>query len=622
MEALTIRPNCILICRTAACLLLFVTLSLSAVFGGDRETEMFSKGYEYLFSFKPDKAAETFRAFLREFPHSSARDAAQFWLGKALIALESYTEAEQLFLDIKRGFPESPFLSFIDSELAEIAKARSSVTVKDGQGTAPAAENVPSDDAYSSEEKDQRIAQVIDDRDRMRALLEEEKKAIRDHQLRISDLETKESLLRKQYAEAEAKLQKIADMENTLRQIRDERDRLLSEAERLQTEKSRSEIDLEQKRELPGSSDQKLHTRDSLLLKISELEQQVWQKEAELSDAKKVQENIRREAEQERKSAEALRADIARLSQIELIFKELWRSYEEVTSDTDQNSAMLREKITKNEERQTKIITNTLPHLTEQSTAVEQPPLPNQEGQLSLQPDSPQDEFLLIRGKVYTLPQIIHAVSASDHAIEKLGIQEPIWRTGNPLDDFINEQLLSEEAARSGAMLDEKGYQETANYYKLAADEADYLRRLLIIGNFIEKTYEYAAPDLSVEILAVDYKKGRSSQKTVTAADLQKAARSGMSFEDIQKTYRDSVQFSRLRVDEFKALYKDKSQIIGKLNFLSEETAVIWSDKGYMVIKPISGRKQFDLFAGFPKDEEEKISSFLSVYIAELRKGM
>ena len=88
----------------------------------------------------------------------------------------------------------------------------------------------------------------------------------------------------------------------------------------------------------------------------------------------------------------------------------------------------------------------------------------------------------------------------------------------------------------------------------------------------------------------------------MTAADLQKAARSGMSFEEIQKTYRDSVQFSRLRVDEFKSLYKDKIQIIGKLNFLSEETAVIWSDKGYMVIKPISGRKQFDPFVGFPKD--------------------
>jgi hypothetical protein len=621
MEALTMQPNCINICRSAACFLLFLALSLSPVFAADRETDMFSKGYEYLFSFKPDKAAETFRAFLREFPHSSARDAAQFWLGKALIALGSYAEAEQLFLDIKRRFPESPFLSFIDNELTDIAKARSSITGKDGRETAAAAENVQSDDEHKAAEKDRRIEQVIEERDRMRALLEEEKKAVREHQLRISDLETKESLLRKQYAEAEAKLQRIADMENSLRQIRDERGKLLSEAEKLLTEKNRTEIDSAQSREQPDNSDQKRHARDSLLLKISELEHQVWQKEAELSEVNKAQENLRREAEQEKKSTDALRAEITRLHQIELIFKELWQSYEEVISDADQNSAIRREKITEHEARQPEI-TNALPQLKEQSTAGEQSPLPLQEGRLSFQPDSAQNEVLLIRGKAYTLAQIIHAVSVSEHAMEKLGIREPIWRTGNPLDDFINEQLLSDEASRSGAMPDEKECQEAVNHYNLAADEADYLRKLMIIGSFIEKTYKDAAPELSIEILTVHYKNGTSSQKTVTAADLQKAARSGMSFEEIQKKYRDSVTFSRLRVDEFKSRYKDKRQIIGKLNFLSEETAVIWSEKGYMVIKPIAGHRQFDLFVGFPKEGEEEIRSFLSGYIAELRKSM
>ena len=601
--------------------MLFLALSLSPVFAADRETEMFSKGYEYLFSFKPDKAAETFRAFLREFPHSSARDAAQFWLGRALIALGSYTEAEQMFLDIKRGFPDSPFVSFIDNELAETARARSSVMEKDGKEIAPAAETVRSDDEHRAAEKDRRIAQVIEERDRMRALLEEEKKAVREHQLHISDLETKESLLRKQYAEAEAKVQRIADMENALRQIGDERGRLLSEAEKLRTEKDRTEIDSDQRREQPDNSDQKRHAHDSLLLKISELEHQVWQKEAELSEVKKVQENLRREAEQERKSTDVLRAEITRLHHIELIFKELWKSYEEVLSDTDQNSTLRRERITENEARQREI-TNALPQFKEHSTAGEQSPLPRHEGQLSFQPDSAQNDVLLIRGKAYTLPQVMHAASVSEHAMEKLGIREPIWRTGNPLDDFMNEQLLIEEAARSGATPDEKRYQETVNHYKLSADEADYLRRLLIIGSFIEKTYKDAAPELSVEILTVRYKNGTSSQKTVTAADLQKAARSGMSFEEIQRTNRDSVTFSRLRVDEFKSRYKDKSQIIGKLNFPNEETAVIWSEEGYMVIKPISGHKLFDPFAGFPKEEEEEIRSFLSGYIAELRKNM
>ena len=563
MKASAKRQNGILFYRTAACLLLFLTLSLSHVFAADREVEMFTKGYQYLFSFNPDMAAQTFREFLREFPRSSARDAAQFWLGKALIALGSYAEAEQMFLAISREFPESPFLSFIDNELAEVAKARYYVTGKGRSVTVPGAENLQSENERSATEKDRQAAQSPD-----------------------------------------------------------ERDHLISEAEKTLTEKNRTEIDADRRSELPGNADQKQHARDSLLLKITELEEQIWQKEAALSDAKKVQENSRREAEQERKIADALRADIARLSQIELIFKELWGSYEEVISDADQTAAILRENKITGYDKQPPEMKTDLPHLAEQSTAGEQSPLLLQEGQPSFQSDSAQNEILLIRGKTYTLPQIIHDVSASQHTIEKLGIQEPVWRTGNPIDDFINEQLLSEEAANSGAMLDEKKYQKKVSQYKLAADEADYLRKLMIIGIFIDKTYRDPAAELFIEILTVEYQNETASQKAMTAADLQKAAKSGISFEDIQKTHHESVIFSRMSVDEFTSRYRNKSQIIGKLNFLTEETAVMWSEKGYMVIKPITGHKQIDPFAELPKEEEDKIRSFLSGYIADLRKNM
>jgi len=561
MEASTIRPDCMFICRAAACFLLFFALSLSSVFAADRETEMFTKGYEYLFSFKPDKAAQTFREFLKEFPRSPARDAAQFWLGKALIALESYAEAEQMFLDIQQDFPESPFLPFIDNELAEIAEARSSVTGKDTRKSSPA-ENVRSGTEQKTAEEDRRIAQVL-------------------------------------Y----------------------ERDKLLFEAEKLRTEKNSTEMAADRPREQPGNLDQQQHARDSLLLKISELEQQVWQKDAELAEAKRIQENIRREAEQERKTADSLRADVSRLSQVELIFKELWRSYEEVISDADQHSDLLREhKITGNNEQPE--ISTSLPQFAGQSTEGAQSRLPHQESQLPFAADPVQTEVLFIRGKAYTFPQIIHSVAASEHALEKLGIQEPVWRTGNPLDDFINELLLSEEAAKSGAIPDEKEYRERVSHYNLDADEADYLKKLMIIGSFIGKTYMDAASELFIEILTVDYTDDTSSQNTVTATDLQKAARSGISFEEIQKTHRDSIKFSRLHVDEFTARYKDKSQIIGKLNFLTEETAVMWSEKGYMVIKPLASRKQFDPFIVITQEEEEEIRSFLSGYIAELRENM
>ncbi len=600
--------------------MLFLVLSLATVVAADREAEMFTKGYEYLLSFNPDRAAETFRAFLREFPKSSARDAAQFWLGKALIALGSYGEAHELFLDLERNFPESPFLSFVDDGLAEIAEAWSSVAAQDRSDSLADGKVRPANEREAAE-RDRRITQITDERDRMRALLEDEKKAVREQRLRIADLEAREAALKIQSADAEAKLQQISGLENSLRQTRDEWDRLFAEAETLRMEKISTYNATDLNKELPNSSEEKQQTRDDLLLKVSELERQVWQKEAELSEAKIVQENMRREVEQERKKTDALRSDIARLSQIELIFQELWHSYEEVISDADRVSAMQRERTAAYEERKPDAI-KAVPEIKESNTISKHISLPTREQQESRQANSSENEVLLIRGKEYTIQQLLHAVAVSKRTIEKLGIPEPIWRKGNPLDDFINEQLISEEAARSNVRPDDKEYQEMVIRYRLTSDEADYLKKLINIGNFIDKTYKKPAPAVSVEILTVNYQNGSSSQKMVTAADLQKASRSGMSFEDIQKTYGDSVKFSCLSGDEFRTRYKDGSQIIEKLNYLNEETAVIWSEDGFMVIKPMPFQMQFNPFTGFQKEEEEEIRAFLSGHIAKLREGM
>src|SRR4030065_1377362 len=62
-----------------------------------QEFELFEQGYEYYLSYQPEKAAETFRIFLKEFPLSSAKDAAMFWLGKSLIQLKSFSEEKEVF---------------------------------------------------------------------------------------------------------------------------------------------------------------------------------------------------------------------------------------------------------------------------------------------------------------------------------------------------------------------------------------------------------------------------------------------------------------------------------------------------------------------------------------------
>src|SRR5512139_3777635 len=105
--------------KLKATLLLLSLLIISVVDAGaaSREVELFDRGYEYYLSYQPERAVETLRQFLQEFPGSPSRDAALFWLGKSLVQLKSPEEARLAFLEIKERFPESPFMSHLEKEL-------------------------------------------------------------------------------------------------------------------------------------------------------------------------------------------------------------------------------------------------------------------------------------------------------------------------------------------------------------------------------------------------------------------------------------------------------------------------------------------------------------------------
>lgn len=113
-------------------LFLAVLLTVADTFASNREFELFDKGYEYYLSYKPEKAVETFTLFLNEFPRSSARDAALFWLGKSFLQLKSLEKAEEMFSSIKREFPESPFLPYAERESAGLGKAETAPPVAEG----------------------------------------------------------------------------------------------------------------------------------------------------------------------------------------------------------------------------------------------------------------------------------------------------------------------------------------------------------------------------------------------------------------------------------------------------------------------------------------------------------
>jgi hypothetical protein len=99
----------------------FTLLVSSLLFHGraeasSREFQLFDHAYDSYLSYRPEEAVEGCRLFLKEFPDSSAKDAALYWLGKSLLRTHSLSEANKTFAVLAEQFPESPFIRYIPKE--------------------------------------------------------------------------------------------------------------------------------------------------------------------------------------------------------------------------------------------------------------------------------------------------------------------------------------------------------------------------------------------------------------------------------------------------------------------------------------------------------------------------
>ncbi len=668
--------------------------------GTERETELFNKGYEYLFSYKPDKAAETFRTFLKEFPDSSARDAAMFWLGKTLISMKLYSEAELTFQAIQKEFPDSPFIAFIEIEMKEIIRVRSAESGKDPAKAADLQKDIVS--KQSAEKKtgapDSKPAQPADEIEKIEALLAEERRTNHDHQLRIADLESREAQLRKQKDELEARITGLSELEKKLKDATDERDRLITRLAQMNTVKSRQEKDVAEGGQTGGL--EKIidsGSGEAMRLRLSQLEVLTEDQGKELSRAREEQEHLKQLIAAEKKSSAELKNDLTRSKEREQEFKTVLARTEEKqkssgekadgsisslkeqekmtaeiqqlrgqVSQLDIDKKMLSEKVADMELqaeqriRDMKILNSYLtrlmfdkkepgPKKPDVNASIEKDQLKaslNEEMRTSAElrkqladmvgqrtagertareglplPQPAASPIVRILDREYSLSQIIDYQANALLTVRRMGIEDPVWRVNNPLDDFLTEELLGEAAKKANMTVDAKKQKEMIERYKLSPEEASYLERIMRIGRYIDTRYVDVPSQQWIDVLSVEYKPGNAALKTVRATDLQKAARENISFKEIARKYPDGLKFFRLTPQEFSTRFKDKSQILQKLNFMNEETVVMWSDRGYMLIKPISSRTPFNPLEDLTPERKQRLQAFLLQHIAELRKS-
>jgi TolA-binding protein len=191
-------------------LLSVILLTTLGAYASYKESELFDQGYENYISSQPEKAVEAFRTFLKEFPDSSVKDAAMFWLGKSLIQLYSFEEAKQVFSEIKQQTPESPFIAYLNRETEDISriefvvhklKAELNDTVK----TKIALEQRLAEIEKKAQLTEQNLSVAVEDRDKLRLWLEEEKAITEELKARVNYLEGKDAEIKVLLAQDEEK---------------------------------------------------------------------------------------------------------------------------------------------------------------------------------------------------------------------------------------------------------------------------------------------------------------------------------------------------------------------------------------------------------------------------------
>lgn len=108
---------------TAVVFAIVVLLCIQEAYPAYREAELFDLGYEQYLASRPEKAVEAFTLFLGEFPQSSAKDAAMFWMAKSLLQLGRDQEARSMFDGMMREFPGSPLKPHVMREMESLGEA-------------------------------------------------------------------------------------------------------------------------------------------------------------------------------------------------------------------------------------------------------------------------------------------------------------------------------------------------------------------------------------------------------------------------------------------------------------------------------------------------------------------
>lgn len=490
------------------------------------EFELFNKGYEKYISYEPQEAIKIFKTFLKEFPQSSATDAVMFWLAKSLIQIKSFDEANEVFSDLKKRFPESPFLPFIDKELEKLKEfslevQKRSETIEEGY-TNETYKKQLEELKENLKIQEHKLKEVVEDREILKSKLTEKEKKVEELQARLTGLE-----------QIERVKQNLMDELSSSKKEKDAISKLFEE------EKTKTEELNRMLKDYQMAEGKYLKQIDELRLKLEEEE-----------------------------------------NENNILLKKV-KEYEEKIIE----GQALKEELIKGKETLEALL---------------------KEANLKIE---------ALESKIVDLEKSKDFVINSTSILNKLGIRDVLWQSGNIDEDIVTEQILYEKALATGINFDETQYEKLLKKYNLSNGQAEYLKKYLIISKLINQRLKDTGEEKFVDILSVQYE-DKKEEKIILSREILSHAGNGMSFNEIHERYFDSTKFETIPFHELEDWIKERIKLLK-----NEQIEIIWLKDGYMIIKPISKRLSFDPLKEPPTTIKEMIRIFIRKWIDELRKS-
>jgi DNA repair exonuclease SbcCD ATPase subunit len=220
-----------------------------------------------------------------------------------------------------------------------------------------------------------------------------------------------------------------------------------------------------------------------------------------------------------------------------------------------------------------------------------------------------------LQGKIQELQWRETHLFNSSYVLNKLGIREVLWRSGNSQADLINEKMLYEEAKKLNITPDVNEYKGIVEKYKFDGDQANFLYRYMIIFAFINAKLTDLPTEDVIEQLMVQYDEENKYTKIVLASELQSQAKSGISFEEIYNLYPDLVTVDIVKFEDLgKNIQEKVRQIpVGGIG-------VIWSEEGYRILKPTSRKLSLKPFQELQPAAKEKIKGYINDLIRVIER--